>query len=254
MHIHIDDGSVVETKRIEVKSLEELRFPHKTSERTRPAFAQHVHPLQIDRRQPCSLRLVIPKNSFTIVKFAASCFFSLRQSDAQIAAIVAQRTRPSRGSSWSKLLSEIFRKLADCCVSGIQCDCNHGLLESWKVDDMDLESYSAKHTWESLRPQRIWKLALMRLGYRPVLFHTWEALLAWIGIRVSHCPPTLRKLTVQAVIYRLWRERNQRLHNGGPSSPQRSFKEIDRQIRNAILARKHRRNFKNMMSIWLRHE
>lgn len=194
---------------------------------------------------------------------------------------------------------------------------------SWKVDDMDLESFSAKHTWEALRPrgqkqswankvwfkghipshafmmwvaqldrlptrsrlaswglqidtcccvcnhyhetrdhiflrckyaEQIWKLALRRLGYRPVLFHTWEALLAWIEIRVSHCPPTLRKLTVQAVIYRLWRERNQRLHNGAPSPPQAAFKEIDRQIRNAILARKHRRNFKNIMRIWLRHE
>lgn len=102
--------------------------------------------------------------------------------------------------------------------------------------------------------EQIWKLVLTRLGYRPVLFHIWEALLQWIGLRVSHCPPTLRKLTVQAVIYRLWRERNQRLHNGISSPPQVSFKEIDRQIRNAILARKHRRNFKNIMGIWLAHE
>ncbi|KAH0913538.1 hypothetical protein HID58_036859, partial [Brassica napus] len=57
-----------------------------------------------------------------------------------------------------------------------------------------------------------------------------------------------------SIIKVLWRERNQRLHNGISSPPQVSFKEIDRQIRNAILARKHRRNFKNIMGIWLAHE
>ena len=194
---------------------------------------------------------------------------------------------------------------------------------SWRVNDTDMESYSTKLTWESLRPrgqkqdwagkvwfkghvpshafmmwvahldrlptrsrlaswglqidtcccvcnhfhetrdhvflrceyaEQIWKMAIRRLGYRPVLFHTWDALLAWIDMRVRHCPSTLRKLTVQAILYRLWRERNQRLHNASPTPPQVSFKEIDRQIRNAILARKHRRNFKNLMQIWLTHE
>lgn len=194
---------------------------------------------------------------------------------------------------------------------------------SWTVNDMALDSYSAKHTWEFLRPrgqkqdwadkvwfkghipshafmmwvaqldrlptrsrlaswglqidtcccvcnhyhetrdhiflrctyaEQLWKLALKRLGYRPVLFHTWEALLSWTSLRVNHCPPTLRKLTVQAVIYRLWRERNQRLHNGPSTPPQVCFKEIDRLIRNAILARKNRMNFKHLMETWLMHE
>ncbi|KAG5413154.1 hypothetical protein IGI04_000721, partial [Brassica rapa subsp. trilocularis] len=74
------------------------------------------------------------------------------------------------------------------------------------------------------------------------------------SLRVNHCPSTLRKLTVQAVIYRLWRERNQRLHNGPSTPPQVCFKEIDRLIRNAILARKNRRNFRHLMGTWLMHE
>lgn len=147
----------------------------------------------------------------------------------------------------------------------------------WTANDLELDSYSAKHTWESLRPrgqkqdwadkvwfkghipsqafmmwvahldrlptrsqlaswglqidtcccvcnhyhetrdhlflrcayaEEIWKLAIKRLGYRPVLFHTWYALLTWIGLRVSHCP-TLHKTIVQAIIYKIWRERNQ---------------------------------------------
>ncbi|KAL0885244.1 hypothetical protein Bca101_009226 [Brassica carinata] len=102
--------------------------------------------------------------------------------------------------------------------------------------------------------EQLCKMAIKRLGYRPVLFHTWEALLAWISLKVRHCPTTLHKLTVQAVLYRLWRERNQHLHNGPSTPPQVCFKEIDRQIENAILARKHCRNFKHLMRIWLMHE
>ncbi|KAH0923505.1 hypothetical protein HID58_023523 [Brassica napus] len=102
--------------------------------------------------------------------------------------------------------------------------------------------------------EQIWKIVIRRLGYRPILFHTWEAFLTWIGLKVSHCPSTLRKVTAQAVIYRLWRERNNRLHNGIQTPPEVSFKEIDRQVRNVILARKHRHTFQNLMSIWLTYE
>ncbi|XP_013739621.1 uncharacterized protein LOC125596752 [Brassica napus] len=194
---------------------------------------------------------------------------------------------------------------------------------SWAANDMDLPEFSAKHTWESIRPrqqkkewagkvwfkghipshafmmwvaqldrlptrsrlaswglqidtcccvcnnyhetrdhiflrcayaEQIWKIVIRRLGYIPILFHTWEAFLTWIGLKVSHCPSTLRKVTAQAVIYRLWRERNNRLHNGIQTPPEVSFKEIDRQVRNEILARKHRHTFQNLMSIWLTYE
>uniref|UniRef100_A0A0D3AK75 Reverse transcriptase zinc-binding domain-containing protein n=1 Tax=Brassica oleracea var. oleracea TaxID=109376 RepID=A0A0D3AK75_BRAOL len=94
--------------------------------------------------------------------------------------------------------------------------------------------------------EQIWRIVIRRLGYRPILFHTWEALLTWIGLKVSHCPSTLRKVTAQAVIYRLWRERNNRLHNGTQIPPEVSFQ--------GILARKHRRTFKNLMNIWLTYE
>lgn len=79
--------------------------------------------------------------------------------------------------------------------------------------------------------EEIWKMAIRKLGYIPVLFYTLEALLVWIGLKVTHCPSILRKLMVQAIIYRVWRKRNQRVHNESTISVQMSFKEIDKQIK-----------------------
>lgn len=93
--------------------------------------------------------------------------------------------------------------------------------------------------------EQLWKLTVKRLGYKPILFHTWEVLLSWIRLHHSSCPATLRKLTVQAVIYRISR----RLHYRTSTPASICFKEIDRQIRNAILARKHRRKFISLMRI-----
>lgn len=101
--------------------------------------------------------------------------------------------------------------------------------------------------------EQIWKMTIKRLGYQPCLFHTWTSLIEWLRIEDSTCPQTLRKLTAHAVIYNLWLDRNNRLHNAVFSTPQRLFKEIDRQIRNTILARKGRKKFGSLMGIWLKH-
>lgn len=94
------------------------------------------------------------------------------------------------------------------------------------------------------------------LKNRPVLFHTWEALLAWIDLRACHCPPTLRKITVQAIIYRIWRERNQRLHNQVSSPPQVIFKAIDRQVGNVIFgkeaSKKFQKPYEDMAEAWVK--
>lgn len=101
--------------------------------------------------------------------------------------------------------------------------------------------------------EQIWKMATVRLGYQPCLFHTWTSLIEWLRIKDSICPETLRKLTAQAVIYHIWLERNNRLNNAVNSTPQRIFKEIDRQVRNIILAREGRKKFVSLMCIWLKH-
>lgn len=101
--------------------------------------------------------------------------------------------------------------------------------------------------------EQVWTLVLKRLGYRPVLFHTWTALLAWSDFKDSICPTTLRLLVIQATLYNLWYERNVRLHSSLSTTPQATFMKIDRLIRQAIIARKSRNKFRNLLSHWLKY-
>ncbi|KAF3510871.1 hypothetical protein F2Q69_00008064 [Brassica cretica] len=83
----------------------------------------------------------------------------------------------------------------------------------------------------------IWKEITIRLGYRPFYFHTWTALIAWLDVGDTTGPLTLRRLAAQATIY---------------SSPC-LCKDIDRLLRNIILARKNRSKFGCLMQVWLKH-
>lgn len=80
-------------------------------------------------------------------------------------------------------------------------------------------------------------MVINRLGFVLFLFHTWTALVSWIGARDNRCPSTLRKLVSQATVYKLWLVRNNMLHNNTASMPQLTFKFIDRLIPDSILAR-----------------
>lgn len=100
--------------------------------------------------------------------------------------------------------------------------------------------------------ERLWKLIIQRLGYQPFFFHTWISFIEWLHMKDSTCPQTLRKLAAQAVIYHLWLERNNRLHNAVFSTPECIFKSIDRHIKNTILAIKGGKKFNSLMSTWLR--
>ncbi|CAN6822389.1 unnamed protein product [Brassica oleracea] len=51
------------------------------------------------------------------------------------------------------------------------------------------------------------------------------------------------------MIYNIWRQCNSAVHLTG----QITFATIDRDIRNAISARRHRRKFTTLMQLWIRH-
>ncbi|KAG5379381.1 hypothetical protein IGI04_027223 [Brassica rapa subsp. trilocularis] len=76
----------------------------------------------------------------------------------------------------------------------------------------------------------------------------------WLSSSDSTCPTTLRWLAAQATIYQLSAERiNNRLHNTTSSTPQKILNDLDRLIRNSILARKKQRKFRGLMQVWLKH-
>ncbi|KAH0939215.1 hypothetical protein HID58_006676, partial [Brassica napus] len=47
--------------------------------------------------------------------------------------------------------------------------------------------------------------------------------------------------------------RNARLHSSPASTPQVTFRKIDRLIRQTIIARKSRKKFQNLLGCWLKH-
>lgn len=100
----------------------------------------------------------------------------------------------------------------------------------------------------------LWLKATRRLGYSSFIFHTWEAFSAWLNMQDTTSPLTLRRLVAQIIIYTIWMERNNRYHNNTATDFHALFKALDRQVRDAILAKKRRKRFRNLMRVWLKYD
>lgn len=97
----------------------------------------------------------------------------------------------------------------------------------------------------------IWQCVFLRLGLQFNLFNSWDSMLAWTRVRNTTSPHTLRLLIVHAVVYNVWKQRNNLVHNQLRIPPLTIFKEIDRQLINSITARRRLKKFRNLMSLWL---
>ena len=96
----------------------------------------------------------------------------------------------------------------------------------------------------------IWLEVSRRIRISQPLFTTWTGLMSWANSN-SNAPPNLKMLVAQAVIYNIWRQRNNVLFNQTLIPPMSVFKDINRQVLNAIHARRRRKNFINFMAKWL---
>lgn len=101
--------------------------------------------------------------------------------------------------------------------------------------------------------ENIWRTVLHRFG-RQRLFYDWSEMVAWISLNSGQFSLTLKRLVAQTVIFYIWKERNARLHNSIISSPIVVFKWIDRSVRDSILARSTRKNFRGLLSQWFTFE
>ncbi|KAG7563624.1 Reverse transcriptase domain [Arabidopsis suecica] len=97
----------------------------------------------------------------------------------------------------------------------------------------------------------LWNRSLSRLGLPIFTFQSWSSLLIWAKAGTSSSPQSLRLLLTQALIYCVWRQRNNLIHNQITIPPLSIFRDIDRLIINSITARRNLKNFKNLMAIWL---
>lgn len=104
---------------------------------------------------------------------------------------------------------------------------------------------------DCLYTQVIWASIFSRLGLPGRLPCNWDSMLEWTKVINQNSPTTLRLLLVHALVYNVWRQRNNYKHNHIKIPPLTIFRDIDRQIINSITARRHLKNFRNLMPLWL---
>ncbi|XP_024004020.1 uncharacterized protein LOC112081493 [Eutrema salsugineum] len=98
---------------------------------------------------------------------------------------------------------------------------------------------------------QVWQQVLNRLGLPHDTFDTWNSMMEWLLARSSNRQATmLKRLSVQTVIFYLWKERNNRIHNDTSLPHNRIFLQIDRTIRDTLLARRFRKGCSGLLSLW----
>ncbi|KAG2266089.1 hypothetical protein Bca52824_073168 [Brassica carinata] len=99
---------------------------------------------------------------------------------------------------------------------------------------------------------QLWDMIMPRLGQAGLSFVNWSSLIDWLLSDTAGLSTVLKKLTVQNVIYSLWRERNSRLHANGPDSAMVLFRKIDRSLRDVLLARLPHKRCRGLLAQWFR--
>lgn len=98
----------------------------------------------------------------------------------------------------------------------------------------------------------VWRLSIGHLNPPDRMFTNWSELLSWIRGNSSAAPSLLRKLAAQSIVYHLWKQRNNVLHNNLVLAPETIFRFIDKEMRNIITARRERKQFLKLMEKWMR--
>ncbi|KAG2282290.1 hypothetical protein Bca52824_053510 [Brassica carinata] len=185
---------------------------------------------------------------------AAQQYLLLRPTDANA---IAERVEMDRWVTLSKAEERfLFQSSHINSIKG--GDCNSGLA-SWGLNIQTACCFRNNHeeTREHLflscnYSHAIWSLIFARLDPLRGAFLSWEELLSWIRSPFASAPTTLKKLATQSLLYNVWRQRNSAVHLSGFCPTQMTFSSIDREVRNTISARRHKRSFKSLMQLWIR--
>ncbi|XP_010419362.1 PREDICTED: uncharacterized protein LOC104705067 [Camelina sativa] len=98
---------------------------------------------------------------------------------------------------------------------------------------------------------QVWKLTFTRICPRQRLFSSWSELLSWTRQASPTAPSLIRKLSAQVVVYNLWRQRNNILHNSFRLAPSIIFKFVDREMKDIITSRGHRKRWQDLLPLWV---
>ncbi|KAF3592568.1 hypothetical protein DY000_02020613, partial [Brassica cretica] len=99
----------------------------------------------------------------------------------------------------------------------------------------------------------VWSQVFTRCGPPQQSFANWSELLSWIRAPHSRRMLLLRKLVSQAVVFHLWKQRNNLIHNNVSLPATSVFRAIDREMRNLIYVQRSNKLFTALMVIWLRY-
>lgn len=99
----------------------------------------------------------------------------------------------------------------------------------------------------------IWYWLLQKLGQHCCLFVNWSVFISWLSSRSPNLRTPLKRIASQAAIYTIWKERNNCLHNSTSMPPEQLYSQLDPTIRDILLARRGRKNCRNLLSNWFTH-
>lgn len=142
-------------------------------------------------------------------------------------------TNLNRLPTRSRLASWGLQVQIECCV------CNS---EIENRDHLMLTCHYAMVLWSQVR---------RHLRVSVPSFTDWTQLIHWTTSSSSTAPGNLRMMVVQAMVYNIWQQRNNNLHNQMLQPPLVVFKHINRHIINYIYALRHRKKFSSLMQLWL---
>ena len=99
---------------------------------------------------------------------------------------------------------------------------------------------------------QVWREVFIRCTAPSTMFTTWSELLSWIRAAGSKELKLLRKVATQAFVFHIWKQRNNLVHNQLSIPSSSVFAGLDREVRNIISAKRKRKMFSNLMSLWFR--
>lgn len=98
----------------------------------------------------------------------------------------------------------------------------------------------------------IWREVFIRCQPPHTMFTNWSELLSLIRAASSAKLSLLRKIAVQAVVFHIWKQKNNLVHNQQVVLSSFVFQGIDREVKNIISSGTHNKLFKDLMILRLR--
>ncbi|KAG2243487.1 hypothetical protein Bca52824_094670 [Brassica carinata] len=131
----------------------------------------------------------------------------------------------------------------------------------WETNGNSNTSFSASMTWEQETRDHLmlscpyalvlWSEVKRRFRDTVPPFSKWSDLMQWTSSSSPTTPSMLRMMVIQALVYNIWQQRNNKLQNHTLLPPLVAFKRINRHVIDSISAARKQKKFCSLMLLWL---